>query len=188
VLGCVGICWAVAIWVPFAIVMEFLKELDPSVDQPTSGPPSQSHATSSPQPRSAPNFPASSNERQPLLRRPSIDSEIGDIGGDAIAEPVPIAGGTVLGIHNLAIVFPQLIVAVVSSLIFRIVDGVPGPDLKNENNYLGKNGVAWVLRFGGFCTLAGAFIARKVPPTRTEKQMIQAIEDLRDSQERSGHP
>jgi hypothetical protein len=51
-----------------------------------------------------------SNERQPLLRRHSHDEFDADIGGDAMAEPVPIAGGTVLGIHNLAIVFPQLIV------------------------------------------------------------------------------
>jgi len=34
-------------------------------------------------------------------------------------------------------------------MIFRIVDGA-GAD---EDKYLGKNGVAWVLRFGGLCTL-----------------------------------
>jgi len=50
------------------------------------------------------------NERQPLLRRRSYDG-YHDTVGDAVAEPSPVAGGTVLGIHNLAIVFPQFIVS-----------------------------------------------------------------------------
>lgn len=32
-----------------------------------------------------------------------------------------------------------------------------------------KNGVMWVLRFGGLMALVGALICRKVPPTKTEK-------------------
>jgi len=48
-------------------------------------------------------------ERQPLLRRRSYDEY--ETRGDDDAEPkVPVGGGTVLGIHNLAIVFPQFIV------------------------------------------------------------------------------
>lgn len=41
-----------------------------------------------------------------------------------------------------------------ASTIFRIVDATEDPD--NHNTYLGKNGVAWVLRFGGLCTLVSA--------------------------------
>jgi hypothetical protein len=38
--------------------------------------------------------------------------EYPDIAGDSILEPAPVvAGGTILGIHNLAIVFPQFIVS-----------------------------------------------------------------------------
>lgn len=51
--------------------------------------------------------PSSINERTTLLRRQSLridyEAETGEI-------PTPMAGGTVLGIHNLAIVFPQFIV------------------------------------------------------------------------------
>ena len=42
-------------------------------------------------------------------------------------------------------------VAIASSLIFRIVD--EHENANPEYTYLGKNGVAWVLRFGGVCTL-----------------------------------
>ena len=45
------------------------------------------------------------SERQPLLRSRSYDEV------DARdSQEKPVAGGTVLGIHNLAIVFPQFIV------------------------------------------------------------------------------
>jgi solute carrier family 45 protein 1/2/4 len=48
------------------------------------------------------------NERTTLLRRNSLrvnyEAETGET-------PKPMAGGTVLGIHNLAIVFPQFIVS-----------------------------------------------------------------------------
>lgn len=46
-------------------------------------------------------------ERQPLIRRRSL----GPVDEDGeLASPQPVAGGTVLGIHNLAIVMPQFIV------------------------------------------------------------------------------
>ena len=48
------------------------------------------------------------NERQPLLRRQSLGPR--DEPNDANTTG-PIAGGTVLGIHNLAIVMPQFLVS-----------------------------------------------------------------------------
>lgn len=48
-----------------------------------------------------------SDERQPLIRRRSL----GPIDEDDVANRRPVAGGTVLGIHNLAIVMPQFIVS-----------------------------------------------------------------------------
>jgi solute carrier family 45, member 1/2/4 len=83
-------------------------------------------------------------------------------------------------------------------LIFRIVDGA-GPESNLEDKYFGKNGVAWVLRFGGLCTLVslsrcfsnavngfstqmGALIARMVSPTPTEKEMRRRLGELRELQ------
>lgn len=106
-----------------------------------------------------------------------------------------MAGGTVLGIHNLAIVMPQFIVclnavqlstshtfiqvAIVTSAIFRMVDESTVKLAGDGNTYYGKNGVAWVLRFGGLCTLFGAIIARMVPPTPTEKAMRRRLGEMR---------
>jgi solute carrier family 45 protein 1/2/4 len=177
-ISLVGICWAVACWVPFAIIMEFLKELDsprqgterlsngPAI-RPMYGVHGRTISSASMMIRD------SNTERQPLLRRRSFDEF--DARDD---QTKPVAGGTVLGIHNLAIVFPQFFIAIASSVVFRIVDGVT----TEEGAYLGKNGVAWVLRFGGLCTLIGALISRMVAPTPTEKEMRRRLGEIRELQ------
>lgn len=150
--------------------MELLKELTTPPRQPsvtTARRPSHSRALSTPVPRNL-------NERQPLLRRRSFDEYEAEALDAETATPV--AGGTVLGVHNLSIVAPQLIVALVTSAIFRIVDPT---DPNNENTYLGKNGVAWVLRFGGLCTVFGAILARRVAPTPTEKAMRRRLGEMK---------
>jgi solute carrier family 45 protein 1/2/4 len=82
----------------------------------------------------------------------------------------PVAGGTIMGIHNLAIVFPQFIVssllfrlvwliiiqvAIVASVIFKLADTHPDVQPTEGGQGGGKNGVAWVLRFGGLMALVG---------------------------------
>lgn len=159
-MGLVGICWAVACWVPFAIIMEFLKEQETesasnteAVTREWTRRPSHSRTLSTPAAR-----PSISNERSPLIRRRSYDEN--DVDANEL-EAEPTAGGTILGIHNLAIVFPQFIVAIVASAIFRAVDAEIDDDPTNHTTYYGKNGVAWVLRFGGVCAFVscrGAFL------------------------------
>lgn len=160
----VGVSWAVAMWAPFAIIMELLKDM--------SSPPApiRSHTrTLSTPPRRI------VSERQPLLRTRSLDEFEAD--EDEVPSETPVAGGTILGVHNLAIVMPQFVISLVSSFIFRVVD--KGADNDPSNVFYGKNGVVWVLRFGGLCTLAGAMIARMVPPTPTEKAMRRRLGEMK---------
>ncbi|PWN50762.1 MFS general substrate transporter, partial [Violaceomyces palustris] len=106
-------------------------------------------------------------------------------------------GGTILGIHNLSIVLPQFVVAVISSIIFRLTrhkddllvlqhDQQPSslptpallhllPGLFGMTDQVGSNdspgsGVAWVLRFGGSMALIAALATRYVPLTMTERK------------------
>jgi len=167
----VGICWAVATWVPFAIIMEFLKESSstPEISVPSRRP-SHNRVLSTPAPHRRVN-----GERQPLIRRRSLDEyDVLPEGADSFT---PTTGGTILGIHNLAIVAPQFIVALVTSAIFRIADG-DSPVNTGRTTYLGKTGVGWVLRFGGCCALIGALIVRRVPPTPTEKAMRRRLGEM----------
>ncbi|KAJ6628757.1 hypothetical protein B0H10DRAFT_2259627 [Mycena sp. CBHHK59/15] len=172
-ISLIGICWSVAMWAPFAIIMELLKDLS-SAPRPVSTSARPSHARALSAPNAAPR--RGSDERQPLIRRRSFDEY--DTNPDEVSPEARVAGGTILGVHNLAIVAPQLIVALATSVIFRIVDGEADADPNNENTYLGKTGVAWILRFGGICTLFGAMLARRVPPTPTEKAMRRRLGEM----------
>lgn len=166
-ISLVGICWAVACWVPFAIIMELLKEMHAKVPH-------------------LPEVATELSEQDALLDRSSEDGSHPDGDAEASDSETRPAGGTILGIHNLAIVMPQFIIAIVASVIFRIVDEstpivAPSPNLEPDHNtYLGKNGVAWVLRFGGLCTLFGAAVCRMVPPTKTENQMRSGLAVLQE--------
>lgn len=68
--------------------------------------------------------------------------------------------------------------ALIASAIFKFVDADTTGD-PTKDTYLGHSGVAWVLRFGGLCTLIGAVIARMVPPTPTEKAMRRRLGEMR---------
>ncbi|KAG2095085.1 MFS general substrate transporter [Suillus discolor] len=174
-ISLVGICWAVACWVPFAIIMEILH---------------------------LPEATTEASKQDPLLGRSTEVESNSDAEGEVSDSETRPAGGTILGvtstipvtlgIHNLAIVIPQFIIALVSSVTFRIVDETtdvvtPSPDLEPDHNtYMGKNGVAWVLRFGGLCMLIGATACRMVPPTKTEHQMrsgLAVLEELKAEEE-----
>ncbi|CAG7848446.1 SubName: Full=Related to General alpha-glucoside permease {ECO:0000313/EMBL:CCA71223.1} [Serendipita indica DSM 11827] len=184
VISLVGISWAIACWVPFAIIMEYLKEVDAAAAAPPVAP--QSYATrrsthtrvaSSPAIWRGMQNPRGDDERQPLLRRQSLrldyEAETGEV-------PTPMAGGTVLGIHNLAIVFPQFIIALVATAIFRIVDS--SADSDPNDVYYHKNGVAWLLRFGGLCSIVAAAFSRAVAPTRTEKEMRRRLAEMKEQE------
>ncbi|KAJ7276530.1 hypothetical protein B0H12DRAFT_1085808 [Mycena haematopus] len=173
-IALVGICWSVAMWAPFAIIMELLKDL--STPSATSERPTHVRTLSVPVagPRRGSNV--RPDERQPLIRRRSYDAF--EANAEEVTPAARVAGGTILGVHNLAIVAPQLVVAIATSVIFGIVDGDVGADPNNENTYLGKNGVAWVLRFGGVCTFFGALLCRKVSPTPTERAMRRRLGEM----------
>jgi len=174
----IGICWAVACWVPFAIIMEFLKELDQS-SEPERPVRVVNRRASHTRTVSSPNLLRTVllSERQPLLARRRSFEDQGD--NEDSQKAARVAGGTILGIHNLAIVFPQFLTALASSAIFKIADAEAHNTPTSTGAFYGKNGVAWVLRFGGLCTLFGAILCRMVPPTRTEKEMRRRLGEMR---------
>lgn len=201
VIGLVGICWAVACWVPFAIIMEYLKEVDdrgkegkdgaapstrdPRAVSPAANRPLHSRALSTPAFYSNPTPVATPTERTGLVRSLSMaaindlnDNEQVDYAG---SKP---AGGTIMGIHNLAIVFPQFLIAVIASLIFKWADGEsPAIGGLLKRHHAQTSGVAWTLRFGGLMAIIGALICRKVAPTKTEKAMRRRLAEMKEQSE-----
>ncbi|GAA6018292.1 hypothetical protein JCM10207_000793 [Rhodosporidiobolus poonsookiae] len=88
-------------------------------------------------------------------------------------------GGTILGIHNLAIVLPQFFIALVAALIFRLTSSPPSSPAPSLLSALAApppnaetrqtNDVVWVLRFGGLFALFGAVASRGLCETGSER-------------------
>lgn len=118
-IALVGICWAVACWVPFAMMMEFLKELEQKpapvpgsgISQTVSYGTMESPAGSLRSTRSHPESPTRARPARPGLKNRSYSATDLEGAGQEYITHGPVAGGTIMGIHNLAIVLPQFIVS-----------------------------------------------------------------------------
>ncbi|KAL9932593.1 hypothetical protein V8E36_008710 [Tilletia maclaganii] len=93
-----------------------------------------------------------------------------DVQRDGSRRTGTTSAGTVLGIHNLAIVLPQFAVALVANLIFRLAND-------NDSEQESATGVIWVLRFGGVMALLAGVATRFVPRTRIERESARSTEE-----------
>ena len=176
-----GVPWSVWMWVPYAMIGEFVREAEKSTafslydeqwpaqrimehQKRVSLQESEQHAY----PRRWPS-PFDSSMRSSSIRSvsgthgPSIVSRGPEVvrpdDGNMLEDSTN--GGTVLGIHNLSIVLPQLLMALIAALVFRWTKG-------------GNGDVAWVLRLSGFVALGAACLTRFVPLTLTERKARHA--------------
>jgi solute carrier family 45 protein 1/2/4 len=195
--------------VPFALVMESVRELQatsiPSPPPSSQSPSPNSHFKSS----SSGGFtqPFRANIRQPSFHRSPARARV----AASLDECSPLvvdrtrhhvsdtllqttergsdrqhAGGTILGIHNLAIVAPQFFVAIIAAAIFKYLETartaqVPGGGDLDDDGLRGSNDVVWVLRFGALASVAGVVMSRWVLKTRSEREyvdMLLAREDV----------
>jgi len=222
-----GVSWAIACWVPFALVMEAIREIPSPVPSPgleqgevdSSGPArSQAQEGSKPgevgqQPfrnglsrEGSYNFPQTggAGERAPLLdsSRRSGNSYAGHPSRPAlITRPSqlakrapPASGGTILGIHNLAIVAPQFLVALIAAGIFELAGrakagaggagevGAWWAGEEEDGGLQGSNDVVWVLRFGGLAALVGVVASRWVLSPESELDYKYELLSLDDAE------
>jgi len=97
VIALVGIPWAIEMWVPFALIGEYISSSeDKSITAAAAG---HTHTHEPP--------------------TTSITQQAVDPSNEFNA-------GIILGVHNMYIVFPQFAVAIISSLIFAIVHSTTG--------------------------------------------------------------
>lgn len=152
-IALVGVCWAVACWVPFAMMMEFLKELDAQGQRPPAHAHAHAHASAGASGASGASQPPAhtvsygtmdspagsvrstrSHPESPTRARPGLKSrsysatDLEGAGAEYITHG-PVAGGTIMGIHNLAIVLPQFIVSRGGSQAGSAPAALPGAQL-----------------------------------------------------------
>ncbi|CAO3575221.1 unnamed protein product [Mortierella alpina] len=205
-----GVPWAVAMWVPFAMIGEINSDMKDRLEarerasqERLHGPggrgPSYGATTARSQDHDqdddelmagSSSIPsdtvheddASIQEQSALLGHglvtPSeLDSE--EIGARQRGRD-HLDAGLVLGVHNMYIVFPQFVDALVASCLFALIGlhpphneplpdpSVPGPPPGYGHGSLGimsafePEPVGWVLRFGGIMALVGAYLTRRL--------------------------
>lgn len=114
-------------------------------------------------------------------------------------DPPEKIGGTILGIHNLAIVSPQFIVssylllpqshlngltvcdspqtAIVAAIIFKVAEVASHNPSGKSRGLESDTDVVWVLRFGAVMTFFAIFVSRWVPPPPSEVAYIYALKE-----------
>ncbi|KAI8594668.1 sugar transporter [Dissophora ornata] len=138
VIALCGVPWAVAMWIPFAMVGEIIKS-------------SITTATVPNQDGGEDDNDDDSDACSLIVGHGLTDSELE---AERKNRGAHLDAGLVLGVHNLYIVFPQFADAIIASCMFAMIGstvllGDPEP-------------VGWVLRFGGLMALVGAYLSRRL--------------------------
>ncbi|BGP57929.1 hypothetical protein JCM8202v2_005583 [Rhodotorula sphaerocarpa] len=130
------------------------------------------------------------DERTALLRAGPDDHHDDGIDSRHSSPPTAVAGGTILGLHNMAIVLPQFLVALVAAGIFKLTSKrsaaalaalstsflagahAPSPPTSgaDDGGLRAQDDVVWVLRFGGVAAFVGMFVSRWVCETWSERE------------------
>ncbi|KMU84697.1 alpha-glucoside transporter [Coccidioides immitis H538.4] len=129
VIAIVGISWALTLWAPFAFISAEVAKSD-----------------------------AENRERRHQLRQGIPDLSHGHPGSECdengSSEEKVDQAGVILGIHNVAISFPQIASTLISSAIFKALQKPRGEPWDDS--------VGWVLRFGGCAALGAAYITTRL--------------------------
>ncbi|EER27286.1 general alpha-glucoside permease, putative [Coccidioides posadasii C735 delta SOWgp] len=129
VIAIVGISWALTLWAPFAFISAEVAKSD-----------------------------AENRERRHQLRQGIPDLSHGHPGSECdengSSEETVDQAGVILGIHNVAISFPQIASTLISSAIFKALQKPRGEPWDDS--------VGWVLRFGGCAALGAAYITTRL--------------------------
>ncbi|KAJ5183088.1 hypothetical protein N7492_000704 [Penicillium capsulatum] len=155
-VGLVGICWAVALWAPFALISAEVSRINLERRLHRRG-----GASAGAEPGSAPGQNTSSSSYAPVSSHDHDDADSVDENGieegraKVIDEDENTAeAGIILGLHNVAISFPQIFSSLMCSAIFKIAQKPRGEPWDDS--------VGWVMRFGGCAALVAVWLTMRL--------------------------
>lgn len=161
VIGFVGICWAMTLWAPFALISAEVARTDVTRRphrHETGGTGSATESGRAHNTASGSYAPVSGeDDHEDADHSHAGDHEL-ENGGP---KPVPISeeenvaqAGIVLGLHNVAVSFPQVFSSLICSAIFKAAQKPRGEPWDDS--------VGWVLRFGGCAALVAAWLTKRL--------------------------
>ncbi|CAG8750037.1 32699_t:CDS:2, partial [Racocetra persica] len=134
-IGSFGIPWAISMWIPFALVGEYVGQEDEREIQENTDV-----------------RPLTNNDEEEACMSLDLTPTSSSAATTLHNEEEKFAAGMILGVHNLYIVLPQLVVSLTSSVIIKLVNDISGVD---NNDAFG-----WVFRFGGAMAIIAAILSR----------------------------
>lgn len=148
VIGFVGICWAVTLWAPFALISAEVSRIDVGRRLRRQ----HTAATVVNPPSTSASYAPVSGEEDPNENVNENDLEEGRSKADA--DENLAQAGIILGLHNVAISFPQIFSSLICSAIFKAAQKPRGEPWDDS--------VGWVLRFGGCAALVAAWFTKRL--------------------------
>lgn len=149
-IGFVGICWAVTLWAPFALISAEVSRIDVErrlrrhqTAAPSANPPATSASYAPVSGEDDTNDHASVSENELEEGRTKADTD------ENLAQ-----AGIILGLHNVAVSFPQVFSSLICSAIFKAAQKPRGEPWDDS--------VGWVLRFGGCAALVAAWLTKRL--------------------------
>jgi solute carrier family 45 protein 1/2/4 len=161
VIGFVGICWALTLWAPFALISAEVARADVTRrshrhETGGSGPATESGRA---QNTTSGSYAPVSSEDDPE-DADDDDAHEHEVENGA-PKPLPVSeeenlaqAGIVLGLHNVAVSFPQIFSSLICSAIFKAAQKPRGEPWDDS--------VGWVLRFGGCAALVAALLTKRL--------------------------
>jgi solute carrier family 45 protein 1/2/4 len=162
IIGFLGICWAVTLWAPFSLISNEVALIDiqhrrkhrgAGAHNVAQGTPSTAHGSGSYAAVPGEDDHQDHENEDTDDREHDHDLENGPLGSTSEDENTAQAG-IILGLHNVAISFPQIFSSLVCSAIFKAAQKPRGEPWDDS--------VGWVLRFGGVAALCAAWLTKKL--------------------------
>lgn len=169
IVAIIGIPWSVVLWIPFALVGEYVTVPADVLHEEEEDEREESRLE---QQHDEETRPITENRGSPTQHYGATTNGIHTPVSENDADEEVLDAGMVLGVHNMYIVFPQFAVAVVASMIFRVVQWVENGQGEERPRDGQSANVAWVLLFGGFMSLVATVLSRRiiqVPDTTASK-------------------
>lgn len=161
VIGFVGISWALTLWAPFALISAEVARTDVtrhSHRHETGGTGSAAESGRANNTASGSYAPVSGEDDPENVDHNDADDHDLENGHP---KPLPVneeenvaQAGIVLGLHNVAVSFPQIFSSLICSAIFKAAQKPRGEPWDDS--------VGWVLRFGGCAALVAAWLTKRL--------------------------
>ncbi|KAJ5947348.1 hypothetical protein N7466_000363 [Penicillium verhagenii] len=160
-IGFIGVSWAVTLWAPFALISAEVSRIDLERRlRRRNAASTDGHPVFAPVPNTTSNSYApvsveDEDDHQDDHNASADDLEEGRSKASADADSDNlIQAGIVLGLHNVAISFPQIFSSLICSAIFKAAQKPRGEPWDDS--------VGWVLRFGGCAALVAALLTKRL--------------------------